>query len=108
MATRYCEQFMHTPARTLYILLADLYDTSAHETKFVRKMEQLLAGGIKAVTLPAISDQGKPSYNENLARKLTNLGMPCFGCIPDLLAAALKGQDLRVFAAQAEVALGSR
>ncbi|MCI0683407.1 MAG: VWA domain-containing protein [Gemmataceae bacterium] len=106
MATRYCEQFMHTPARTLYILLADLYDTSSHEAKFVKKMEELLEGGLKAVTLLAISDQGKPSYNHDLAKKLTNLGMPCFGCspdrLPDLLAAVLKGQDLQVFASQAE------
>jgi hypothetical protein len=106
MATRYCEQLMHTPARTLYILLADLYDTSAHESKFVAKMEQLLESGIKAVTLLAISDQGKPSYNHNLAQTLTNLGMPCFGCtpdhLPDLLEAVLKGQDLQRFASQAE------
>jgi hypothetical protein len=112
MATRYCEQFMHTPARTLYILLADLYDTSAHETRFVHKMEQLLADGVKAVTLLAISDQGKPSYNHNLAKKLTNLGMPCFGCtpdqLPDLLTAVLKGQDLNRFAAQAETSKFSR
>jgi hypothetical protein len=112
MATRYCEQFMHTPSRTLYILLADLYDTSAHESKFVQKMEQLLADGVKAVTLLAISDHGKPSYNQNLAQKLTNLGMPCFGCtpdrLPDLLTAVLKGQDLKRFAAQAETASAPR
>jgi hypothetical protein len=112
MATRYCERFMHTPARTLYILLADLYDTSAHESKFVREMEHLLAAGVKAVTLLAISDQGKPSYNQNLAQKLTNLGMPCFGCspdrLPDLLTAVLKGQDLKRFAADAETARPAR
>jgi VWA domain containing CoxE-like protein len=112
MATRYCERFMHAPARTLYILLADLYDTSPNERKFVQKMEQLIGSGIKAITLLAISDQGKPSYNHSLAQKLTNLGMPCFGCVPDrlpdLLTAALKGQDLKAFAAQAEVAQSSR
>jgi hypothetical protein len=108
MATRYCEQFMHTPSRTLYILLADLYDTSSHEAKFVKEMEELISGGVKTVTLLAISDHGKPSYNENLAKKLTNLGMPCFGCtpdrLPDLLTAVLKGQDLHRFAADAESA----
>lgn len=102
MATRYCEQFMHTPSRTLYILLADLYDTSPNEHKFVQKMEELLAGGIKAIGLLAISDQGKPSYNERLAKKLADLGMPCFGCtpdrLPDLLEATIKGLDLSRFA----------
>lgn len=105
-ATCYCERFMHTPARTLYILLADLYDTSPNESRFVKKMEHLLQSGLKAVTLLAISDQGKPSYNANLADKLAKLGMPCFGCtpdhLPDLLAAVLKGQDLKQFAQIAE------
>jgi hypothetical protein len=101
-ATCFCERFMHTPARTLYILIADLYDTSPNESRFVKKMEFLLESGLRAVTLLAISDQGQPSFNANLAEKLTKLGMPCFGCVPDrlpdLLAAVLKGQDLKQFA----------
>jgi len=101
-ATSYCERFMHTPAKTLYILIADLYDTSPNESRFVKKMEFLLESGLRAVTLLAISDQGQPSFNENLATKLSKLGMPCFGCtpdhLPDLLSAVLKGQDLKQFA----------
>lgn len=101
-ATCYCERFMHTPAKTLYILIGDLHDTSPNEARFVKKMEFLLESGLKAVTLLAISDQGQPSYNANLAEKLAKLGMPCFGCtperLPDLLAAVLKGNDLRQFA----------
>ncbi|MBM80132.1 MAG: hypothetical protein CMJ78_06000 [Planctomycetaceae bacterium] len=104
MATNYCERFMHTSSKTLYILIADLYDTSPNEKRFVRKMEHLLESGIRAVTLLAISDQGQPSYNENLAQKLSKLGMPCFGCVPDrlpeLLAAVLKGNDLTKFASE--------
>jgi VWA domain containing CoxE-like protein len=107
MATNYCERFMHTPAKTLYILLADLHDTSPNESRFVKKMEFLLESGVKAVTLLAISDQGQPSYNHNLAEKLVKLGMPCFGCtpdrLPDLLAAVLKGNDLRQFAEMAKL-----
>ena len=102
MATNFCERFMHTPSKTLYILIADLHDTSPNEKRFVRKMEHLLESGIRAVTLLAISDQGQPSYNEDLARKLSKIGMPCFGCVPDrlpdLLAAVLKGNDLNAFA----------
>jgi hypothetical protein len=101
-ATCYCERFMHTPAKTLYILLADLHDTSPNESRFVKKMEFLLESGVKAVGLLAISDQGQPSYNENLAKKLVAMGMPCFACTPDrlpeLLATVLKGNDLKKFA----------
>lgn len=100
-ATCFCERFMHTPAKTLYILLADLYDTSPNESRFVKRMEYLLESGVKAIGLLAISDQGQPSYNANLAEKLAKLGMPCFGCppdkLPDLLAAVLKGQNLSKF-----------
>jgi hypothetical protein len=106
-ATCYCERFMHTPAKTLYILLADLYDTSPNEKRFVQRMEHLLESGVKAVGLLAISDHGQPSYNENLANKLAKLGMHCFGCtpdrLPDLLAAVLKGQDLKKFADHARL-----
>jgi hypothetical protein len=106
-ATCYCERFMHTPAKTLYILIADLHDTSPNENRFVKKMEFLLESGLRAVTLLAISDQGQPSFNANLAGKLSTLGMPCFGCspdrLPDLLAAVLKGQDLQQFADNARL-----
>lgn len=103
-ATCYCERFMHTPAKTLYIVIGDLHDTSPNEARFVKKMEQLLEGGLKAVTLLAISDHGTPAFNEPLAQKLAKLGMPCFGCVPDrlpdLLAAVLKGTNLAKFAAE--------
>ena len=106
-ATCYCERFMHTPAKTLYIVVGDLYDTSPNDKRFVKKMEFLLESGLKAVALLAISDQGQPSYNENLAGKLNKLGMPCFGCVPDrlpdLLATVLKGQDLQRFGESVKV-----
>src|SRR6185295_4630103 len=61
-ATCYCERFMHTPAKTLYVLLADLHDTSPNTKRFVKRMEFLLESGIKAVGLLAISDHGQPSH----------------------------------------------
>ncbi|MEM6955957.1 MAG: VWA domain-containing protein [Myxococcota bacterium] len=101
-ATTFCERFMHTPEKTLYVILGDLYDTSHNEKRFVQKMEHLLGSGIKALTLLAISDQGQPAYNRNLAGKLSKLGMPCFGCtpnhLPEMLAAVLQGSDLQKFA----------
>lgn len=101
-ATCYCERFMHTPAKTLYVLLADLHDTSPNTPRFLKKMEFLLESGIKAIGLLAISDQGEPAHNEKLAAQLAAMGMPCFGCTPDrlpeLLAGVLRGSDLKVLA----------
>ena len=103
-ATCYCERFMHTPAKTLYVLLADLHDTSPNTKRFIKKMEFLLESGVKAVGLLAISDQGTPSYNESLAQTLAKMGMPCFGCtperLPELLAGVLRGHDLKALAAK--------
>ena len=103
-ATSYCERFMHTPERTLYVLLADLHDTSPNTSRFLKKMEALLEGGIKAIGLLAISDQGVPSYNERLANQLAAMGMPCFGCtperLPELIAGVLRGSNLTALAGQ--------
>jgi hypothetical protein len=103
-ATCYCERFMHTPAKTLYVLLADLHDTSPNTPRFIKKMEFLLESGIKAIGLLAISDQGNPAHNEVLADKLAKMGMPCFGCtperLPELLAGVLRGSDLKAIAAR--------
>jgi hypothetical protein len=103
-ATSYCERFMHTPAKTLYVLLADLWDTSPNTPRFIKKMEHILESGVKAIGLLAISDQGVPSHNEQLASKLAEMGMPCFGCTPDhlpeLLAGVLRGSDLKALASQ--------
>lgn len=71
--TGYCERRLHTPAKTLFILLDDLNDTSPNEKRFVSKMEFLLAVGIKAVTWLAISDQGQLSYNADLAERPAKL-----------------------------------
>lgn len=107
-ATCFCERFMHTPAKTLYILIADLHDTSPNERRFVQRMTHLLESGVKGVCLLAISDQGQPAHNERLANELAGLGMPCFGCVPDrlpdLLAAVIKGADLKAFADSAKLA----
>jgi hypothetical protein len=93
---------MHTPAKTLYILLADLHDTSPNEKRFVKKMEFLLESGVRAIGLLAISDKGVPSYNERLADTLAKMGMPCFGCsperLPELLAAVLRGAEVKTLA----------
>jgi len=57
-------------------LIADLHDTSPNEKRFVKKMEFLLESGLRAVTLLAISDQGQPSFNADLAGKLAKLECP--------------------------------
>ncbi|WP_150268418.1 VWA domain-containing protein [Paenibacillus tepidiphilus] len=96
-SVKYCEQFIEEPRKTLFILVSDLYE-NGNQAGFVRRMRELREAGVRTMTLLALSDQGKPSYDERLAAQLTRDGTPCFACTPALLPAlvegALKGQDL--------------
>jgi len=100
----YCERFITDPNKTLFILLTDLYE-GGNQAQLVRRMGEMVENGVKAICLLALSDNGAPSYDEALARKLAALGIPCFACtpamLPELIEAALRGGDLKKFATKA-------
>ncbi len=99
----YCEQFIKEPKKTLFILITDLFE-GGNQAQLVRRMGDMVASGVRAICLLALSDSGIPSYDEHLARKLSALGVPCFGCtpthLPELLEGALRGADLKSLAAK--------
>ncbi|KWX71108.1 hypothetical protein AMQ84_29300 [Paenibacillus riograndensis] len=96
-SVKYCEQFIEEPKKTLFIIVSDLYE-NGNQAGLVRRMRGLRESGVRTMTLLALSDEGKPSYDERLAGQLARDGTPCFACTPALLPAlvegALKGQDL--------------
>ncbi|MNI64107.1 VWA domain containing CoxE-like protein [compost metagenome] len=96
-SVKYCEQFIEEPKKTLFIIVSDLYE-NGNQAGLVRRMRELRESGVRTMTLLALSDEGKPSYDERLARQLSRDGTPCFACTPALLPmlveGALKGQDL--------------
>jgi len=89
--------FIERPEKTLFILITDLYEGGKGE-ELIARMRQIVESKVKAICLLALSDGGRPSYNHDLARELTALGVPCFGCTPKLLVQVmervLKKQDL--------------
>ena len=97
----YCEQFITDPAQTLFILLTDLFE-GGNEAQLVRRLKEMVEGGVRVMCLLALSDSGIPMYDDGLARKLAKLGIPCFGCtpnkLPDLVEGALRGDDLTALA----------
>ncbi|RKP49968.1 VWA domain-containing protein [Cohnella endophytica] len=97
----YCEQFVAEPNKTLFILVSDLYE-GGNQAEMIRRLGEMKQAGVKTLCLLALSDEGVPSYDENVAKKLANLGIPCFGCSPDrlpeLIEGALKGMDLQALA----------
>ena len=97
----YCEQFIKEPKNTLFILITDLFE-GGNQAQLVRRMEEMVASGVRAMCLLALNDSGKPCYDEALARKLAALGIPCFACtpqrLPELLEGALRGANLMALA----------
>ena len=93
----YCEKFITDPKKTLFIMITDLYE-GGNEAQLVRRLGEMAASGVRAMCLLALSDNGAPSYDESLARKLAAFGIPCFACtpqrLPDLVEGALRGADL--------------
>lgn len=99
----YCERFIQEPKRTLFILITDLFE-GGNQSQLVRRLGEMVESGVRTICLLALSDSGVPGYDENLARKLASLGIPCFGCtpqhLPELLEGALRGADLKALAAK--------
>ncbi|MFO0943729.1 MAG: VWA domain-containing protein [Pirellulales bacterium] len=97
----YCEKFIEEPSKTLFIMITDLYE-GGNQTQLVRRLGDMVASGVRCMCLLALSDSGKPSYDEALARKLSALGIPCFACtpnkLPEMLEGALRGMDLKALA----------
>jgi hypothetical protein len=100
-AVAYCQGLVHDPQRTIFILITDLFE-GGNSAELVRRMEALRGDGVRAMVMLALSDSGVPTYDEHLAKRLRNLGIPCFGCtpglLPEFLSGALKGVDLEALA----------
>lgn len=93
----YCEQFIQEPKKTLFIIISDLYE-GGNQSRLIRRMREMKESGVKTLCLLALSDEGKPFYDERLAKTLSKDGTPCFACtpalLPQLVEGALKGMDM--------------
>ena len=86
----YCRQFITDPAKTLFILITDLYE-GGNQAQLVRRLKEMVESGVRCLCLLALSDSGIPTFEETLAKKLASLGIPCFGCTPQNLPALIEG-----------------
>ena len=84
----------------MFILISDLYEGGVR-AGLLRRLEQMHSDGVKVMVLLALSDSGRPDYDEKLGKEIAKKGIACFACtpdrLPDLVAAALKGDDLNKF-----------
>lgn len=101
-ALAYCQSLVKRPQDTVLVLISDLFDANPEE--MLKRAAALVTMGVRMVALIALADNGAPGYDHDIAAKLAALGIPSFACtpdqFPDLMAAAIKGDDLQQFAAR--------
>jgi Mg-chelatase subunit ChlD len=96
-AIAYCQRIITRPASTILILISDLFEGGDRD-QMLHRVADLTAAGTQVIALLALSDDGAPGYDRELAGALTALGVPAFACtpdaFPDLMAAAIDRRDL--------------
>jgi hypothetical protein len=101
-ALGYCQTLVGNPAKTVLVLVTDLYEGGDPES-MLRRAASLIRSGVRLIVLLALNDDGAPSYDHRHAATLAALGAPVFACTPDrfpeMLAAALEGRDVGAWAA---------
>ncbi|CAN5917094.1 VWA domain-containing protein [soil metagenome] len=78
------EHFIENPEKTIFLLITDLFE-GGDAGQLVARVRTLCESKTKVLVLLALSDEGTPSYDHDLAAQLTALGAYCFGCTPKLL-----------------------
>lgn len=101
-ALEYCRRTITRPSAAVLLLISDLYDSDPK--RMLGHIAQIQADGVRVVVLLTLSDDGLPFYNHDVAASLGDMGVPAFGCtpdaFPDLIAAAIQGEDLGRWAEQ--------
>jgi Mg-chelatase subunit ChlD len=102
----YCQTQVVHPAKTVMILITDLYEGGDPES-MLRRAASLIRAGVRLIVLLALDDNGTPAYEHRLAAEIAALGAPVFACtpdqFPDMLAAALEGRDVKAWAADQDI-----
>lgn len=102
-ALAYCQGVITRPQDTVLVLVTDLYE-GCNDIEMRKRFASIVASGVQLIVLPALNDDGAPSYDKHHAEFLASLGVPTFACtpdkFPDLMAAALGKQDIGMWVSQ--------
>jgi Mg-chelatase subunit ChlD len=105
-AVAYGQSLIRNPSETIFVLVSDLYEGGV-EKELLKRVASIVASGARMITLLALSDEGAPAFDRELAAKITALGSPSFACtpdlFPDLMAAAIQKGDIGLWAARNKI-----
>jgi Mg-chelatase subunit ChlD len=100
-AVAYAQSLVTKPSDTVMVLISDLFE-GGDESALVARIKAIVDSGVTLIVLLALSDDGAPGYDHQLAATCASLGAPAFACtpeqFPDLLAAAIRKEDLTAWA----------
>ena len=105
-AVAYCADKIERPSKTHLVLITDLYE-GGDANSLKSRVADLIRQGVNVITLLALSDEGRSAYDANLAADFAAIGCPVFACtpdqFPDLMATALKREDVLNWAANNDI-----
>jgi hypothetical protein len=96
-AVAYAAGLVENPGKTIFIVITDLYE-GGKDNVLLHQFEALVESHVKTLCLLALTDDGKVSYDHNMAKKVAAMGVHTFGCTPQKLITILehiiKGQEI--------------
>ncbi|MEO0734946.1 MAG: VWA domain-containing protein, partial [Bacteroidota bacterium] len=87
-ALRYAEQLNAHPRDTVLVLLSDLYE-GGNVDEMLASVRRLTQSGLTFLPLLALSDEGAPAYDKEVAALLTEMGLRPFASTPGAFAGTL-------------------
>ncbi len=100
-ALGYAQTLVQNPQDTILVLISDLFE-GGQRAEMLKKAAALRQSGVAMVALLALNDEGAPAYDHDNAAALAALDIPAFACtpdlFPDLMAAAINRQNLKMWA----------
>ncbi len=107
-AVAYCANKIERPTKSHFILITDLYEGGNSE-QLVARLNAMIRSGVNVIVLLALTDTGAPSFDSQMAETVASLGAPVFACtpdqFPDMMAAALRRDDIEAWAANSDIKL---
>ena len=105
-AVAYCEDRIERPGKAHLVLITDLFEGGNAE-ELVARVRCLKGAGVNVIVLLALTDTGHPIYDARLAGLIAGLDIPVFAAtpdeFPDLMACALRREDVFAWAAKADI-----
>jgi hypothetical protein len=89
-------------------MITDLYECG-NEKEMLARLGNRMQSGINVIVLLALTDDGRPPYSQSTTESVAAMGVPVSTCtpdqFPDLMATALRKEDIAKWAAGENIKL---